>query len=272
MTSALVWGTADFCGGKATQRANALSVTVLSQIFGLPIIALGLVLIPGTPRAADLLFGLAAGVAGLGGIVLLYRGLSSGAMSIVAPITAVTSATVPVAGGLIMGERPSPTALVGAICAVAAIGLVSLGPSQGKGAITPRVVALALGSGALFGAFFILLRFAGPESGMWSMVGVRAASIPVGLLMIWRAGSGLAVPAGARMLTFAAGIGDNAANMLYLLAVQHGQLAVIAPIAALYPTSTVLLALLVEKERMRVVQLGGLGLAATALILSALPA
>ncbi|MBB5869814.1 drug/metabolite transporter (DMT)-like permease [Allocatelliglobosispora scoriae] len=243
----------------------------MSQILGLPIIALGLVIIPGTPHLTDILYGMAAGVAGLGGIVLLYRGLSGGAMSVVAPITAVTSAFIPVIGGLLMGERPNPIALVGAVCAIAAIGLVSLGHSQGRGAVTPKVVLLALSAGALFGAFFLILRFADSAAGMWPMVGVRASSIPIGLFLIWRAGASLRLPRGSGALTMAAGLGDNAANMLYLLAVQRGDLSVIAPIAALYPTSTVLLALLVEKERLRPIQFGGLALAAAALVLSALP-
>ncbi|HWB37087.1 MAG TPA: hypothetical protein VHA75_13800 [Rugosimonospora sp.] len=42
-----------------------------------------------------------------------------------------------------------------------------------------------------------------------------------------------------------------------------------APIAALYPVSTVILAMLVDRERMRPIQLAGLGLAATALVLVA---
>ena len=106
---------------------------------------------------------------------------------------------------------------------------------------------------------------------MWPLVGVRASSIPIGLLLIWRAGASLRLPRGIGPLAMGAGLGDNAANMLYLLAVQRGDISVIAPIAALYPTSTVLLALLVEKERLRPVQFGGLALAAAALVLSALP-
>lgn len=269
--SALVWGAADFCGGKATQRSHSFTVTVMSQILGLPIIALGLLIIPGTPRSADLLIGMVAGVAGLGGIILLYRGLSGGAMSVVAPITAVTSAIVPVISGLAFGERPSPLSLAGAVCAVTAIGLVSLGHSGSRSAVTPRIILVALAAGALFGTFFTILRFADPAAGMWPMVGVRASSIPIGLFLVWRARASLRLPSGTGGLTLAAGLGDNGANMLYLLAVQQGQLSVTAPIAALYPTSTVLLALLVEKERLRPVQFGGLGLAAMALVLSALP-
>jgi drug/metabolite transporter (DMT)-like permease len=269
---ALIWGASDFCGGKATQRSHPLSVTVLSQILGLPMIALLVAIIPGTPRAADVLWGVAAGVVGLFGIVLLYRGLSQGAMAVVAPTTAVTSAVVPIIGGLVQGERLQAAALAGALCAVAAIGLVSLSPGKpGEPAkVSAATIGLALLAGTCFGAFFIILGFAGEGAGVWPMVGVRASSIPIGLLLAWRAGARLRlVGASTLALTVAAGIGDTLANGFYLLAVQNGQLSVIAPIAALYPASTVLLALIVEKERMRPVQFAGLGLATAALVLMA---
>jgi drug/metabolite transporter (DMT)-like permease len=267
---ALVWGASDFCGGKATQRWNPLSVTVLSQILGLPMIALLVLVIPGTPRWGDMVLGAVAGVAGLFGIVLLYRGLSQGAMAVVAPITAVTGALVPMVGGLLRGERPAPAALIGAFCAVAAIGLVSLAPKKGHVRITATTVMLALLSGACFGTFFIVLGFAQDGAGMWPMVGVRASSVPVGILLAVRAGASLRMRGGSTgALTAAAGVGDTLANGFYLLAVQNGELSVLAPIAALYPASTVLLALLVEKERLRPIQLAGLGLAAAALVLTA---
>ncbi|NUT31809.1 MAG: DMT family transporter [Hamadaea sp.] len=270
--SALIWGASDFSGGKASQRSHPLTVTVLSQILGLPMIALLVLVLPGTPRGADLLWGLAAGAFGLFGIVLLYRGLSMGAMAVVAPITAVTSAVVPIAGGLLLGERPGPAALAGALCAVIAIGLVSLSPGGAgeKKRVTGRTVGMALLAGACFGLFFVVLGFAGEDAGMWPMAAVRAASIPIGLLLVWRARAGLRLSGGGTVaLAAAAGVGDTLANALYLLAVQGGELSVIAPIAALYPVTTVLLALVVEKERLRAVQFAGLGLAAAALVLTA---
>jgi drug/metabolite transporter (DMT)-like permease len=62
---------------------------------------------------------------------------------------------------------------------------------------------------------------------------------------------------------------DILANALYLYAAAHGPLAIVAPIGALYPVSTVLLALAVDRERVVATQLAGLGLAATALVLAA---
>ncbi|BCJ70551.1 hypothetical protein CS0771_00950 [Catellatospora sp. IY07-71] len=273
-TSALVWGTADFCGGKAVQgaasvRGHSYSVTVVSQLCAIPMIAAFLLLIPGRLGVSALGWGAAAGIAGLFGIVLLYQGLASGAMAVVAPVAAVTSALVPLTGGLLLGERPGAQPLAGAACAVLAIALVSLSPAEGAGAAGPRVVGLALAAGAMFGVFFLLLAQAGEGAGMWPLACARVASVPVGLLLLRPMGGTLRLRGRVLALAVVAGCLDIGANGLYLLAVNQGELSIVAPIASLYPASTVLLALAVNKERLRPVQFAGLGLAATALLLAA---
>jgi drug/metabolite transporter (DMT)-like permease len=266
--SALVWGSADYCGGRASQRASAIGVAVISQLFGLPVLVAALYLVPGRLYPTDYLWGAAAGIAGLLGIILLYESLSTGAMSVAAPITAVTGALVPAGFGLVIGERPSTLATVGIGCAMVAIALVSLTPSRG-GRTTPRVVALALGSGFMFGVFFVLISRTHHDSGMWPLAAARAFSITLGLIFLVGAQVSVRMPWRNLSWVAPAGVGDIAANALYLLATREGLLSVVAPIAALYPVSTVLLALALDKERVRLIQAAGLGLAATALVLTA---
>jgi drug/metabolite transporter (DMT)-like permease len=271
--SALVWGSADYCGGRASRQAPALAVTVGSQTVALPLLVLAVVVLGGDLYASDLLWGAGAGIAGLGGLVLLYRGLSTGAMAIVAPITAVTSALVPLIVGLATERTPPPIAIAGAVCAVVAIALVSLAPSnhaRAGGAQSGTVVLLALASGVLFGLFFVLFAQTHESAGVWPLVGARAASVGLGIVAL---GVARVPPRTLRPVSrwvVIAGVGDIAANWLYLLALADGQLSVVAPIAALYPVSTVLLALTVDKERVRPVQIAGLGLAAAALVLTAI--
>jgi drug/metabolite transporter (DMT)-like permease len=224
--------------------------------------------VPGTPRVADIGWGVAAGVAGLLGIVLLYYSLSTGAMAVAAPITAVAGAGLPVVAGLIIDDPPSTIALIGVGCAVAAIGLVSIGPRT-HGRVTTRIIGTALLSGAMFGLFFTLLAQTPEESGMWPLVAVRATSIPLGLALVALRRTTLRMPRRIAGWLVVAGMGDIGANALYLVAVRQGMLSVVAPIAALYPVSTVLLALAIDKERVRPLQVVGLGLAATALVLTA---
>ncbi|MEV6930330.1 DMT family transporter [Dactylosporangium sp. NPDC051485] len=273
--SGLVWGVGDFAGGKASQKADSLLVVVLSKAASVPLLALYLVLLPAPVHPRTLAWGAAAGVLGALGMFVFYRALAGGAMAIVAPVSAVTAALLPVAFGLATGERPGALALTGAACAVVAIGLVSAaGGGAGTGSagrVTGRLVGLALLSGAAFGLFFTCLSRTGGHAGLWPIAGAQAAAIALGApLLVRRLRAGAARPAGpsARWVVVAGAL-DMSANALYLLAVDRGDLSIIAPIAALYPVSTVLLAMLVDRERLRLVQLAGLGLAAAALVLVA---
>ena len=126
LLTALTYGVADFSGGLAARRTAALTVTSTAQALGL----VGLVLVAAAVgaddvRSADLALGAASGAFVCLGIVLLYRGLAGGRMTVISPITAVISAVLPVVGGLVAGERPGPTAMVGIVAALAAIALVS---------------------------------------------------------------------------------------------------------------------------------------------------
>jgi uncharacterized membrane protein len=208
-------------------------------------------------------------MAGFAGILLLYRGLSQGAMAVFAPISAVTSALIPLVVGLVTQRAPSTIGLIGAAFAIVAIGLVSMsGGGRGR-VVTPKLVGLALATGVMFGIFFAVLGLAGSNAGVWPMVGVRIGSVGVGIIAAAATRTSLRLPSGTWRWTATAGVFDITANVLYVLATEHGQLSIVAPIAALYPVSTVLLALAIDREHVRPVQLAGLGLAATALVLVA---
>ncbi|GAA0376349.1 hypothetical protein GCM10009530_28560 [Microbispora corallina] len=114
---AVIFGTADFLGGLATRRSRVFAVVVLSQVGGLLLIGVLIPLLPGSVSPAALLWGMASGVAGAGALVLFYRGLATGMMSVVAPTTATTAMAVPVIFGLLIGERPSALALTGVVLA-----------------------------------------------------------------------------------------------------------------------------------------------------------
>jgi drug/metabolite transporter (DMT)-like permease len=271
--SGLIWGIGDFAGGKATQRAGALLVVWVSKLVSLPLLAIYLIAmyVPITP--IGLAWGAMAGVAGLVGLVLFYRALSAGAMTIVAPVTGVTSAAIPVVVGLVWGERPSGARLLGIGCALLAIALVSIAPNPSgrRQVVSWRLIAVALGSGAGFGLFFILLAVAneaaGGSVGLWPIAGSQLSALIIGGLLIlmvrpgpWPRGVGL-------RFTMVAGPCDMTANALFLLAARTGDLSIVAPLAALYPVTTVILALVIDHERLRGVQIAGLAFAVAALVL-----
>jgi len=271
--SALLWGSGDYVGGRASRRVDSLAVTLVSQVAIFPLLVLVAFVVPHTAiHAQDLAWGVAAGVAGFLGLMLLYRGLAAGSMAIFSPISAVTAAVVPMVIGLATERVPAPLELAGAGCAVVAIALVSIGPGgRGGDGRWLRLVGLALASGGLLGLFYALLGQASGDGGLWPMVAVRIGSMSIGLALVRRAGLSVRMNGVTLRLTLLAGLLDISANALYLFAVTGGPMSVIAPVAALYPASTVLLAVAVDGERVRPIQIAGLGLAATALVLAAAP-
>jgi drug/metabolite transporter (DMT)-like permease len=270
--SSLIWGVGDYAGGKATQHAAALSVVWLSKLVSLPLLAvyLAATYVPITP--IGLAWGGLAGVAGVVGLVLFYRALSAGAMTVVAPITGVTSAAIPVVVGLLSGERPSASRLLGVGCALLAIAMVSLAPqpARQRQVASSRLVIAALGAGAGFALFFILIALAGEVSGsagLWPIVGSQFSALIICGLLLLMLRPGPWPRKAALRFTMVAGPCDMTANALFLVASRSGELSVVAPLAALYPVTTVILALMIDHERLRSVQVVGLAFAVAALVL-----
>ncbi|MDH2427579.1 DMT family transporter [Sphaerisporangium sp. TRM90804] len=268
-TCAVVYGAADFFGGFATKRSRVLAVVVVSQITGLLFALPLLPLLPGAPSAAALAWGMAAGMAGGIALVLFYRALAGGVMSVVAPTTATASAGLPVLAGLAMGERPALLALCGVALALLAVILVSRQAGDAEGGARLPTVMQAVASGLGFGLFFILLKQVPQEAGVWPLIGARMVSVTAIALLALTTRRPLRPGKGAMPAIVAAGVLDMAANVLYLLAAQRGLLVLVAVLVSLYPASTLLLARYVLGERLSAVQAAGVGLALGAVALIA---
>lgn len=272
--SALVFGVADYCGGTAGKRAPVVAVTFVAKLSALPLL-LALTLLLGAEHGLsvrDAGWSVLAGLAGVGGVVLFYKAMSAGAMAVVAPVTATASAVLPVVVGVAVDGSPGVLPLVGVGVAVVAVALVSAGggrPADTRAIVTPSLLGLALVSGAAFGLFFVLLDRADPGTGQWPLVVAQAAALLAlaGVSLTRR--ERLTVARLAVPFAVAAGAFDTIANVLYVVANNAGQLALVAPLASLYPASTVVLALVLDHERVRGWQFLGLGLAGTALALLA---
>jgi drug/metabolite transporter (DMT)-like permease len=273
--SGLVWGVGDFAGGKAAQQAAALPVAWVSKLVSLPLLAAYLGATYVAPLPVSLGWGALAGVFGMVGLMLFYRALSAGAMTVVAPVTAVTSAAIPVVVGLASGERPPAIRLVGVACALLAIALVSLArPRPGeRGMVTPVLVGWAVLSGTGFALFFVFTARAGDaaagQAGLWPVAASQLSGILLGAVLLLARRPGGWPRRRSLYWALLAGPMDMTANTLYLIASRTGDLSVVAPLASLYPVTTVVLALLVDRERVRSVQVVGLVLAVAALLLVA---
>jgi drug/metabolite transporter (DMT)-like permease len=275
LLSAAAYGGGDFFGGLSARRMPPAAVVLRSNALGLAAL---LCIVPwlraGDVAARDLWLGAGGGIAGGIGLLLLYRGLSRGTMSVIAPITAVLSAVVPVVAGLAGGERPSAVALVGVPLALVAIALLASdpdGPGPLQGVHTDELVT-ALGAGLMFGFFFVALDATGDHAGLWPVVAGRGASTAMFFViaLAWpagRAGAGVARRGTTPLLLASCGLLDASANALFLVATQHGMLTLVAVLGALYPASTLLLARTVLGERLAGWQRVGVVIALTAVVL-----
>jgi uncharacterized membrane protein len=273
--AALAYGSADFVGGLASRRASALVAAFSAQVVGLLVLVAVLPLVAtSAPAASHLGFGAIAGVFGGIGVLVLFRALARGPMSVVAPTTALAATLVPILAGVGMGERPGALTGLGIAVSLAAVVLITREPATVAAPSAARsVVPLALAGGSIFGLFFVFLHQAGPDAGLWPLLGARLASVPLLAMLVARQGGWGAVSArsegSAWRAAGASGVLDMGANVLYLLALQHGMLAVVAAITGLYPASTVLLAQSHLRERLARPQVVGLGVAALAAVLIA---
>ena len=270
LLAALSYGGGDFAGGLASRRAGAVQVLLVTTPVGLALIALAAVFVPADPTRADLLWGAAAGVAGGAALPLFYAALAAGPMTVVAPVSALTAAVIPVAVGFARGDRIGVVALAGVVICLAAIVLVSLEPSglqaSAHAPAGRRGLLLALGAGVGFGLFFVLLSFAGDDAGLWTLVTARAVAVGVTVVVAVAAGA-VSLRAARVPLTYAAALGDGLANVFFVLALEQGLLSLVAVITSLYPAGTVLLARLVLDEKLHRQRLVGLGLAAVGAVM-----
>jgi drug/metabolite transporter (DMT)-like permease len=272
--SAVVYGASDFLGGLASRRASVFGVVALSQLGGLVALLALLPWLGGPVTTADLGWGAAAGLVGATGLVVFFRALSRGVMSVIAPVTAVTAAAVPVLAGLLSGNRIGPWAGAGILLALIAVVLVSAeGGLTSLRSARPASLTAPLVAGTAFGLFFVLLDRTSAVAGLTPLVAARLASVLLVVVVALAGRQPLRVSRAALPLVLTSGVGDMTANALFLLATQQdGQLAITGVLASLYPVSTVVLAQGLLRERLVGAQLGGLGAAVTAVVLITLPA
>lgn len=300
LVGAMIWGGADFLGGLASKRMTAVRVTLITGLAALVVLLPAQLAIGGVWSWADSGWGAGVGALYALGLVCLYAGFAAGPMIILSPLAAVLSAIVPALWAvLVEGEVLGPLAWVGATCAVVAVVLIAR--ARGEHAARPRAlpVLLTVIAGVAFGAFVILLDRTSDASGLTPLIVSRAVLVAltgaavIGLTMRGRVANAVesadtgriggsagrfhplisTISAESRTpgfrIALAAGVCDAVANILILLALRSGDLAIVGVLQALYPGGTVLLAALVLRERLAAAQWLGLALALGAAVLFA---
>lgn len=251
MLTAALFGAGDFLGGLAGRRIRVIQVLAASHLVGLVGITFAALVLADDFIAVDLVWGAAAGVAGFVGLGLLYRGLARGPMGVVAPLTAITSAAVPAAWGVVIsGDVLSGGGWAGVAIALASIVLVSGEPAGTRG-VPALTVIEGLLAGTGFGFMFVILEQTDAASAPWPIVGARLLT-GGGLLLVFAVRRERIVPTDPITCRLVLGLGvlDTSSNALFLYAADAGSLTIAAVLSSLYPVATAVLASVVLHERL----------------------
>ncbi len=262
LAASLCWGSGDFSGGLASRRGNASSVVTVAYAVGFVLlVALALLWREPLPSLTNIMWGALAGLLGAIGLIAFYSALSIGRMGIVAPTSAVLTASLPVLFSMLTAGLPSLFQVAGFILALAAIVLISR-PERAKG--RPVGIGLALIAGCGFGCFFIIISRVSIGSTFWPLAVARLVSVLFLLLLmlIRQQQSQQAAPKlTLTLLIVLAGVLDALGNAFFVFAAHAGRLDVAAVLSSLYPAATVLLAALLLHERVTRIQAIGIALA-----------
>lgn len=270
LLAAASYGLADFVGGVYSKRVSPWSVALMAQVGGAAVVLFVCLFVDGSPTRIDLWWTVVAGLGNGFGTAFLYRGLSLGRMGVVAPVSGVGAALVPIAVGVLTGERPDPLVWLGISVAMPAIWLVAREPgadrSSGLGAGLTDGLLAGLGFGTLFAALAQI-----PE---------EAGLLPLALNQVIAAGAIVAVAMTLRspwvprepiaLVGMVSGCLGALATGAFMIANRSGYLTVTAVIASLYPAFTIMLAASLLREHVHKTQAMGLGLCAVTVVLVAL--
>lgn len=267
--SAIVYGASDFLGGLASRRMSALLASFLGFLVAVIVSAVAVVIEQPVWSTDAVVLGAIAGVAGSVGTWALYACLAVGPMSVLSPGVAAIYAVLPAVVGILLGERFPPigyAALV--VVVIAGILLATTRESQGSARPSGRALAYAGTAGVAFAGYIIAIDATPAESGLVPLlVDLIAGGVLFAVaLAIGRIRSGPAELAGLRdrravALALAAGALLVAGNIMLVVGLHLGALAVMGVLNSLYPLGTVLLAIAVLRERLTLLQGVGIVLA-----------
>jgi drug/metabolite transporter (DMT)-like permease len=270
LSSALAYGAADFVGGVGSRRFSSWQVVLVGQAAGALVMLVAGLVLPGSPSVRDFAWALLAGVGSATGSIFLFRGFARGRMGLVAPISAVGAAVLPVLVGVALGDRPGWLVWTGMLAALPGIWLVSRGttsdgPARARGALADGAVA-----GGGFGVLFIALGQISADAGLLPL----AANQLIGAALTVVVATSVRQPWRPRRGVLgwgsASGVLGASGTLAFVVATGTTGLGIAGVLASLYPAVTVLLAAAVLGERIGSGQRTGIGICTLAVATLAL--
>ena len=268
IAAALLLGASDFFAARSARTTPSLTVTRTAVAVSSALSPLLLLLVDSRWILHDTVIGALAGLAMITGLMLLYRGYAVARMGIVAPLSSVLLATVPVVWDLVHGVTPSGWASFGMALGLLALVLTSYTPG-GKGSVRLGAI-LGITSGVAFGIAFTLMGEVTKESGLSPVVAQRATGFALlAVIGVVRRDPFVAAGVGLRTAVVAGALGLLAIGALQL-AFQRGETGTVSVASSQFATVAVILSVAFNRERMRWWQ--GIGVAATALAVALIAA
>jgi len=261
--SSILWGGADFFGGKLSKRYQAIAVTAVSQAFGL-LIGITIILVssswikPNLSWDGYFLSGVCAGLLGFIGLVAFYSGLATGRMGVVAPISAL-SVLIPLTIAFINGEKPSSTQLLG--MGIALTGAVFASGPELKGGLAVKPIVLAVIAAFGFGTAIAFIARGSASSAIMTMTTMRFSTFIVALFLFARFRTTGGFKKKDIPVLVGIGAADFIANLLLGVATTKGLVSLAVVLGSLYPIVTALLAFKILHERLHKIQYVGIGFA-----------
>jgi drug/metabolite transporter (DMT)-like permease len=271
LSSALIYGASDFFGGLGSRRITPLLVSFISQIVALLIGTVAVFSSEVHWSTSAVVLGLVAGVGGGIGTWAFFTSLAIGPMSVVSPGVAMIYAVVPAIVGLALGERIAAIGYVALVAVVVAAVLLAVPRQRDTVRLTPRAIVYGSIAGLGYAGYIIAIGRTPRDSGLlplWLDL-IVATVLYATALLVNRIRRGPSEFAGLRDRTavaqsLVAGVLLAGGNILLVVGLHLGELAVMGVLNALYPLGTVILAFFLLKERLSVLQTFGIVLALAA--------
>jgi drug/metabolite transporter (DMT)-like permease len=269
--AALGWGSGDFTGGLASRKTGAHRAVFYSEVVGVFLLFIMLGFWWETfPNLSVWFPALVAGAIGTFGLMLLYRAMTQGLMSISAPVSSLLAAILPVVVGMFSeGLTKTPT-MLGFGFALTAVWLVSQSDGDAKDILSHLSdLKSPMLAGVCFGLYFILMHEA-TDTGerIWPMIASRmGGTVMIAAYMLITHTSFEVKDSSAWPFLILNGIFDIAGNVFFILSGQAGRLDVASVLSSLFSGVTVMLAWVFLRERLTRGQWIGVTSALVAIVL-----
>lgn len=256
--AAVAWGVADYGAALKTRTMSAIAVTGATLAAGAALAGV-IVLVQHSPLPTSLTVRQSAVAAALTvvGLSALYKALGDGRISIVAPISA-TGVALPVLVGIVGGESLVWSQVGGIVVAIS--GMIVLIGSVGRGDGNVggfRPIGLAIIASVGLGVFYLVDSGVRQGQVLWFvLMSQLMAAFVLGLVCLLRRTPPPPVADAGQLGLL--GVLGMLAWLQATRALSAGPLSVTSTITALYPVVTVLLAIGMQRERLRPIQVAAL--------------